>query len=266
MLNKIKRLIAVLSAVALAFCLCGCGEDDGEKYPSITEKFFVNDFAEVIDDESTEQMRFIGTDINTKIGAQLVVATVETTDGEEIEDYSLNLARNWAIGSKDEDNGVVIVLAVKDREVYVAVGYGLEGTLPDSKIGRIIDYYGLEYLSDGDFSKGITEIYTAVANEIYVEKGFPPVGEGEYIPAEELGKEDFTVVDFIIVGVIIFVIFITIVIVLKFGSKGGRGGRGGPFYGGFHTSSGGHRSSGSSFGGFSGGGGSFGGGGAGRGF
>ena len=69
--------------------------------------------------------------------AQLVVLTVDSTDGEDISDYAVEVGRKWGIGSKDKNNGVLIVLSVSDRKVWVAVGYGLEGRLPDAVLACV---------------------------------------------------------------------------------------------------------------------------------
>ena len=75
----------------------------------------------------------------------MVTVTVKSLNGEEPADYALNLGRQWGVGQKDNDNGVVILLSTAERQIYIAVGGGLEGALPDSKTGRIIDDYGLSY-------------------------------------------------------------------------------------------------------------------------
>lgn len=178
------------------------------------------------------------------------------------------MGREWGVGDKDKDNGIVILLATEDREVYIAVGYGLEGALPDSKVGRLIDHYGLEYFSGDEFSVGLKSLYEAVANEVYIEYGIEPTENytaPDTLESEELPlslKSAFTLLA--IAAVILLILFFN-----KHNRFGGRGGFGGGFYiGGKGFGSphgfGGSGHSGGHSGGF--GGGSFGGGGAGRGF
>lgn len=240
----------------LCLCLCGCEE---EKLTP-TKEFYVNDFANVLKEDVKSEILSRGAELAEKTKAQVVAVAVDSTDGQEISDYALNLGRDWGIGDKEKNNGVLILLAVSDREVYIAVGYGLEGALPDSKTGRILDNYAVPYFKNDDFSQGMLSVYKAVQNEVYIEYGLE--AEEGYVPVEFLAgdtEEDGNMLPIAISWIImIAVIFIYIRV---FGARGLFLFMGGPrgFGGGSRGGSGG-------FGGFSGGGGSFGGGGAGRGF
>lgn len=262
-------LFAVSSALVI---LCGCA---GNKpaYPDHTEELYINDFAGVIENEDADEIFALGAALEkasagalkTDIGAQVAAVTVETTDGEEISEYALGIGRQWGLGDEKENNGIVILLATEDREVYVAVGYGLEGALPDSKTGRIIDNYAIPYFKENEFSDGMVNLYRAVVREVYAEYGLE-VPENVSAPEEYDGDVDLKEAG--ISWIVIMAILIIGAVYLRsrglfipFGG-GFRGGRGGGF-GGF---SGGGSGFGGGFGGFSGGGGGFGGGGAGRGF
>lgn len=257
-----KRILSILFTAFIAISICGCEEQS--QFPSPTDSFYVNDFANVISETDEKEILSRGVSLNNKTTAQVVVVTVETLGGYTPADYALELGRKWGVGNKESNNGIVILLSAEEREIYISVGYGLEGALPDSKTGRIIDMYGLSYLKANDFSKGLTEINRAIINEVYIEYGIEPE-EGyaaiDNIYDEFYGEESASDVSTSwIIMIIILILFFTF-----FGR--GRGPFiffGGPtmFRGGF---SGGSGRSGS-FGGFSGGGGSFGGGGAGRGF
>lgn len=252
-----KRALSVAVILLMLFCFVGCDEEEETLKP--TKNFYVNDFADVISDEDESQILSKAIALNEKTTAQVVVVTVESLDGKEAWQYALDLGREWGVGDEEKDNGVVILLSESDREIEIAVGYGLEGAIPDSKAGRIIDAYGLEYLKQDDFSKGIKAIADAVINEVYIEYGITPE---DYTSLEEKEKAE-EVYDDSDWGDIIWIIIILIV-TFAFISKGGgfisSGGFGG--YRGFGGGSFG--SKGGSGGGFSGGGGSFGGGGAGR--
>ena len=256
---KMKRLLSILFAALITLSLCGCEEEN--EFPTPTESFYINDFANVISEEDENEILSRGVALNKKTTAQVVVVTVESLDGYAPADYAVGLGDQWGVGDEENDNGIVILLSTEEREIFIAVGYGLEGALPDSKTGRIIDRYGLSYLKADDFSKGLTEINRAIVNEVYIEYGIEPE-EGytdiDNLPDEVYGRESASDVStswvILIIILIIFFIFF------------GRGRGPFIFLGGPST----FRSSGSgrsgSFGGFSGGGGSFGGGGAGRGF
>ncbi len=263
----LKRVLSVAAVFLLAiFSLCGC--ETGEKELTPTEKFFVNDFADIIDETQENEIYSRAVALQDKTTAQVVVVTVEDLNGEEPSVFATNLANKWELGTNEEDNGILILLAENDREIFIAVGMGLEGALPDSKTGRIIDRYGLEYLKADDFSKGLNSISKAIVNEVYLEYGLE--AEEGYTPIDSLPQT--TDIDYGYggkvalswVGMLVFLI----IFYLIFGKKGmmylwffgGHGGHGGFHGGGFGSGKGG------GFGGFSGGGGSFGGGGAGRGF
>ena len=122
-------------AVLLAFVLTLSGSTLAAfgKIPSATKEFYVNDYAGVFSDTWKEELCKAGEQLYEDTTAQLVVLTVDTTDGEDISDYAVETGRKWGIGSKKKNNGVLIVLSVSDRKVWVSVGYGLEGKLPDSR-------------------------------------------------------------------------------------------------------------------------------------
>lgn len=256
-----KGYIAAIFAVIIAIGFCGCGTVD--EIPQPTERFFVNDFADIITEEDENKIYSQGVALQDKTEAQAVVITVESLDGESIEEYALKIGRGWGVGTKEKDNGIVVLLSKEDREIYISVGYGLEGRLPDSKTGRMIDYYALPYLTEDEFSVGITSVYDAIVNEIYLEYGLEPATN--YTPADYLPdvEEGIASVGEVVISWIALIGFVA-VYMLVFGRRGGLFIFGAPrFFGGVHFHGGGF-GGGSSFGGFKGGGGSFGGGGAGR--
>lgn len=222
--------------------------------PAHTDDFYVNDYAGIFTDEQIERIVKAGEELYDATSAQVVVLTIDTTEGEEISNYALEVGRAWEIGTKKQNNGVLIVLAVEDRSVWVAVGYGLEGQLPDSKTGRLLDENAIPYYENDEFGDGTEQLYFAIVNEVRQEYGM------ETVEVPEAGSDGDAVL--ILVGAIIVLIFIIVIIVVvkQIGGKGGGSGYSG---GSYHDS--GSYSGGSSFG-SSGGGGSFGGGGAGRSF
>ncbi len=253
-----KRIISI--AVILLFTLTLCSCEKKEKYPSPTEAFFVNDFANVIDDTVESEFVARAAALDKATSAQVIIVTVDDLGGDAPYQYATELGRRWGVGNEERDNGIVILLSRDDREIFIAVGYGLEGALPDSKTGRIIDVYGLSHLKNDDFSTGLAEIGKAVVNEVYIEYGLTP--EDGYVNIDNVTVTDDTDAGEVAVSWFAMLV-ILIIISLIFRRRGG-----GIFFFGFPHIHGGH--SGGNFrsggGGFSGGGGSFGGGGAGRGF
>lgn len=223
-----------------------------------TDRFFVNDFANVIDANTENRIYTAGVQLYEKTGAQVVVVTLDTIDGADIQEYGVQLGRVWGIGDKEDDNGIVLILAMDERKVGISVGYGLEGAVTDMQSGIILDTYALPYFQENNFSKGLSAAYDALINEVYLEYGLE--ADPNYTPVDELQGNSvgstFTL--------IMFLIFVCIVSLTM---RRARRFYPGFFFfptGGFHHHNGG--GFGGGFGGFRGGGGSFGGGGSSRGF
>ena len=250
-------LVAVLVMFPLA--LSGCAEE-GDKYPQPTKAFYVNDFANVLSPETEQIILNKGAALAEKTKAQIVVLTVENLDGDTIEEYGLNLGREWGIGDEEDNTGVLLLLAVEERETRIEVGYGLEGRLPDSKVGRFLDSYAVPYFRNDDFDTGVRETYQALVNEVYLEFGLTEEVDPNYVPIDRLQQEQEMDP---VATIIMFVVLL--IFVAGFGGLSAFGRRRGwPIFlmmGNHH-----HRGGGGFSGGFRGGGGSFGGGGASRGF
>ncbi len=240
--------------------------------PKPTDEFFVNDFADVIDNDIEEQILLIGADLYSQTTAQIVVVTVESLDGYNVKEYALELGREWGVGSEETNNGIVILMSVTDRDIAIQVGYGLEGCVTDSISGRILDEYALPYLGDNDYSTGLLETYKAVVSHVCEEYGVELNAEFDVYDYDDSSNLSFKeTVDLIYVSIMVIIILAIIIAIKKTGNSSSGGGhyRGGPYVGGFGGVSFGGSSRGGSFrsgGSFRGGGGSFGGGGASRGF
>ena len=108
-------------------------------------------------------------DLETKSGIQLVVATVTSLDGEEIEPYANELFRTWKLGEKTKNNGVLLLVAPKEQRVRIEVGYGLEGTLTDALSKVIITNAIAPRFKAGDFgggiSRGVDDIITVLTTD-----------------------------------------------------------------------------------------------------
>lgn len=89
-------------------------------------------------------------------GDQIVIVTLPDLMGRPIEDWGLMLGRGWGIGQKGKDNGIVFLIAPKDRELRIEVGYGLEGRLPDATANTIIQSDVIPHFKQGDMEGGVT--------------------------------------------------------------------------------------------------------------
>lgn len=132
--------------------------------PAPTQSMYVQDLAGVLDSETKSKINSLGSKLAAKTKAQIVVLTVKSLEGAPLEEYALRVLRNWGIGDKELNNGVLMLVAVGDRQSRIEVGYGLEGALNDAKTGAIQDNYMIPYFSAGDYNKGIWNGYQALVS------------------------------------------------------------------------------------------------------
>ncbi|TIW45560.1 MAG: YgcG family protein, partial [Mesorhizobium sp.] len=135
----------------------------------------VVDNADIIDAATEAALTRKLADFEAKSSDQIVVATVPSLDGEEIEPYANRLFRAWKLGQAGEDNGVLLLVANNDRKMRIEVGYGLEGTLTDLHTRLIIENDMVPAFRAGDFSGGIAK---AVDDMVMVLQGNPEELEG----------------------------------------------------------------------------------------
>ena len=114
----------------------------------------VNDFANVIPDDIEQRMELRLRDYEQKTTNEIAVVTVTSLEGLSIEDYTVGLAQKWGVGKKGKDNGVVLLVAPKEREVRIEVGYGLESVLTDAQSVQIIAAM-TPYLKENKYGPGI---------------------------------------------------------------------------------------------------------------
>lgn len=128
---------------------------------------YVNDFAGVVDSRSEQQMTQLAEALERATGAQIAVAVVESMEPYgSIEEYSIALAQAWGVGSGEEDNGLLLVLAMAERQVRMEVGYGLEGAITDGTAGSILDEAVIPALQEGRYGEGLLRGMEAVSGEI----------------------------------------------------------------------------------------------------
>ena len=251
-----KRCCAIL---LLFFCLRVFGD---EVIPPAPQQYF-NDYANIISSQTASQLNSTLEDFERQSSDQVLVVIYPKMESDSsIEDYTVRVARAWKVGQKNNNNGAVLFIFIQDRTMFIQVGYGLEGALPDALAKRIIDEQIVPRFKTGDYDGGVTAgvqgILAAIKGE-YKGNG-STVAEQQYYSHSQSPDPIFMA---LAIGVFA-VILITFLRGGRFGGGGfsawtiGSGGWGG---GGF--SGGGGWGGGGGGGGFSGGGGSFGGGGAG---
>ena len=260
--------------VCLALFLCVCALAHAEKTDQLKPQGYVNDFAGVLSPQAKAQLTTLCTEVDQKAHAQIAVVTVKSLDGQPVEDYTIDLATKWGVGPQQSSSGVMILLAVNDRAYRIEVGYGLEGILPDGKVGGFFRE-AVPLLRNGDYDGALMLVTRRVADVIAADRGVTLSGNSPVpVRGSPQGNLGWGIGEMLLLLLVILLVFS---IMKRGGGGGGRytrggpgsgwwigpmigsgmgGGRGGWGGGGFGGGGGG----GGGFGGF--GGGSFGGGGA----
>jgi uncharacterized protein len=253
----VSSCVFALAAVATA-----------EPVASLKPTDCVNDFAGVLSPPTVTQLKEMCRQVLEKTQASVVVVTVKSTDGVPIFDYAVDLYQKWGIGQKGKDRGVLILLAVQDPQYYINVGYGLEGILPDGKVGG----FGREavpYLKRGDYDGAVSLLTSRVVDVIAKDAGVeittsqPRRIQPVDVPRGQTGISPGGIIALIILFIVVLAVpplRRLLFYMFLFSLMGGRGSRSGG-YGGGGWGGGGFGGGGGGFGGF--GGGSTGGGGAG---
>lgn len=127
---------------------------------------YVNDLAGVISAPTELKIEDFLRSFEASDSTQLVILTIDSLEGEVLEEYSLKVAESWGIGQKGKDNGALLLVARQDRKLRIEVGYGLEGKLTDLLAGRIIDNEIKPRFQAGDFEGGIIAGITSMAEAV----------------------------------------------------------------------------------------------------
>ncbi|MFS0688736.1 TPM domain-containing protein [Sporosarcina sp. 179-K 8C2 HS] len=270
----IRTAFRCMIAVCLSFMIMPAMALAADVPPWNEMDYYIQDHSGILSAEQKAELNRLGGNLNGATSAELAVLILPSIGDEAVDTFAVKALREYKLGKKSENNGALLVVTTTPnssgkRHFYLSTGYGLEGALPDGKIGRIMDEVSIPYLRNGQPDLAIMEGYKSFYNEIAAEYGW----NGEVAEVNTLagqgGGSGIGIPSPIIIFIIIFLLF-------RF-MGGGRGGGGGPggrrrgrggmifFPGGFGGGGfGGGGFGGGGGGGFSGGGGSGGGGGAGR--
>lgn len=255
----------LLSFILFLFTLSINAEETcllNEKAP----KQLVVDRADILDTKAEENLERLLVNFSKETSNQILVVTVNDLCGYDKSEFTYTLGENWGVGQKEFDNGVVLMVkphgSAGDRHTFIAVGYGLEGAIPDAIAKRIVEKELIPHFKKGDFEGGILAGVNTIMG----------LAKGEINVKEYGKKESVPIFPFFIVLLIIFFIFYSSVKRVQRSAVGKdmsfwaalwllsqSGHRRHSSYDHFHSGSG--NFGGGGFGGF--GGGSFGGGGAG---
>jgi uncharacterized protein len=243
-----KKLLFILLTV-FSFAIVSPAQN---VLPKPNPPHLVNDAAGVLSSEQVEILEHKLVALDDSTSNQIAVVLIKSLGDYAIEDYAQKLFREWGIGNKKTNNGVLIIAAIDDRKMWITVGYGLEGAIPDVTASSIYRNEMVPEFKQQNYYRGIDNAINALTK----------AAAGEYKLKREKkdtgnGRSGGSIFTFLII------IFIVIMVLIR-GGRGGRGGGGGglgSIANAVILSSllGGGRGGGSSWGGGDSGGGGFGG-------
>jgi uncharacterized protein len=238
-------------AIACLALLCTIAAAYGLTFPPLSGR--VVDQANIIPVDTRNAIAVKLAELESKSGIQLVVATVNSLEGQEIEPYANELFRTWKLGEKQKNNGVLLLVAPNEHRVRIEVGYGLEGTLTDALSKVIITNAITPRFKTGDFGGGITrgvdDIVTVLSTDTSDWQARPAVrldSEPTHSPIRDpvnwliwLGIAVFLALCIIFPGFRWFALNVALDILLSAASSSSSSSSGGGFSGGGGSSGGG---------------------------
>lgn len=239
-----KRVLALFTFILFSNQLLGSfASAAGSPIPAPVGDIYVQDFANVLSPQEKDELIHYGKSIDDQTTNQIAVLTVNSLGGMDIDEFANKAYRAYGLGTKEKDNGVLLVLAMKDKKVRIEVGYGLEGVITDGKAGSILDQYTLPYLKAGQPNLAVIHTYQAIANEVTgknqeskIEPEKQQQNHGTSIPSWLI---IVLVVGFLIIDFKFFGGTLSFALLSILGRGGGGRGGGGPRSGGGGSSGGG---------------------------
>ena len=263
--NKKQKRIFILSLVLIFILSVSLNFNESfakPVYPEPSFEFYVYDEVGIISQEVENYIIGVNKELEQKIGAQVVVAVVDSLQDSDISSYATSLFEEWKIGGKKDDNGLLILIVPSEGEIWIETGYGLEGALPAGIEKRIIERDIIPSFKNDNYNEGIALGFNSIIE--YIETDYDivldkesfggntnsyPIQAGRQFPA-------WPIILFLVIFGFIDIRFFRGMIIASilrsfFSGRGGGGyggGRGGGFGGG-GSSGGGGRSGGGGAGG-----------------
>jgi len=194
----------------------------GADFAALKPEGHVSDFARVLDNNTKLQLERYCARVQQATGAELALVTLPTLEGEPIEDVANLLFRRWGVGSKQNNEGLLLLLVIRDRRSRVEVGYGLEPLIPDGFAGSVLRDMRPS-LRARDYAQALSDAAHTLGERIAQAKN---VQIGDQAPRRTSRRSEKSPGSMLMLG---FIAFVILAIVL--GGLGGRG-RGGRFGGG----------------------------------
>ena len=150
-----SRLVSVAAAAVLLTVALGAESLTGIPNPRARDGTWVTDMPGALRSETIARLNSTIGELERSNTAEMTVVVIKSLDGLAIEEAAVKLFELWGIGKKHKDNGLLFLWSTGDRRVRVEVGYGLEGALPDGKVGAILDTYVIPKFKTGNFDEGV---------------------------------------------------------------------------------------------------------------
>lgn len=180
----------------------------------------VSDFANVLTAGERTGLESTLQDLESKTTIEVAVVTVQSLNGNVIENAVVELWEEWGIGKKDKNNGLLFMAAMEERKMRFEVGYGLEGALPNALIGRVMDELVVPRFKDGLYGQGIRDGVMALVQRIMAVEGIEVTGvPGQTLLATSSPAGNETNGWALLLFGIFF--FLIVFLIVKFGKKGG---------------------------------------------
>ncbi len=154
----------LLTSLLLLLALAGSVWASEPTFP--VAEGWVNDFAGVLSPAQSNQLYLLLDRLETDTGVEVALVTVDTTAPLTPFSYGVRLFEAWGIGKQGIDNGLLVLLAMEEREIRVEVGYGLEHVLTDSRVGAMLDEHAVPSFRDGDMAGGLEALVGALATRL----------------------------------------------------------------------------------------------------
>lgn len=164
-MKKGIRLSICCFMFAIVFSIFIVGIVSANNFPVAKDRY-LNDFAGVFNSSQSFELRGLLADIEQQTTAEYVVVTVAECAPYSPDQYAIGLLNEWKVGKADKNNGLVAVYCTQEGKIFVATGYGLEGILPDSKLGRFLDENYVPLRDSGNVAEGILQFSRVVAEEM----------------------------------------------------------------------------------------------------
>lgn len=202
-LESFKVRIVTLSAFLSFFIIINAQVLRAQTIPSRpSPPRLVNDFANVLSAQEKESLERKLVEFNDSTSTQVAVITINSLNGYTVEETAHKFLRDWGVGQKEKNNGVVILASIQDKKINIQTGYGMEGVLPDLMCKRIINKDIIPAFKKQQYYQGFDDAITSIIN----------LSKDEYTAEKRhSGDDSVGLIIFIFIVVIVFFIIIAIV-------------------------------------------------------